>query len=111
MKRRKTLSNHRHRRAVIDFKHSQTGEVQLDNAAGRDIYNGVQAEVIINILREDIADERHSRRLVVAAIERVDSSVRSGQAETGRQIVAVGLVVVLVVVAALFILGIVLLTF
>lgn len=54
----------RRRRSVVDFSKSQTGDNQFHNAAGGNIYHGINPDDIVEFLKEYVfldRQERHKR--------------------------------------------------
>lgn len=62
----------RYRRSVLDLSRSQAGDVSARDAAGRDIYHGLDGATLLRLLE----GQAHERALVAASIERLSEQLR-----------------------------------
>lgn len=62
----------RYRRSVVEFRPGQMGDATSGDAAGRDIYHGLDGATLLRLLE----GQAHERALVAASIERLAEQLR-----------------------------------
>lgn len=105
---RRPIAAKRHRRAVLSFDGSSTGDFSAHDIAGRDITRiGIAPEPIIALLQESVTDEKHARRLQVSVLEMIEQKQAHMHQSLRDEIRLAALVLAVLILGAALVLGIV----
>jgi hypothetical protein len=95
---------------ALSFKRAQTGDVGMGDVAGGNISKGISPDAVLRLLQDALSDERQYRRLLLAAVEQLQTLIQHEMEIAVRLIlltialtvVLIALVIWVVVLAFLF---------